>query len=62
MAKDAQGKDIKLGDKVARAAKYWSGDGLHVQIVEVTRVEGDKIYLDNSSRPIKFTDRVAVIS
>jgi hypothetical protein len=63
MAKDAQGKDIKLGDKVARAAQLGATiGGLYVIIAEVTKVNGDKVYLDNSRSPMKFPDRIAVIS
>ena len=61
MAIDAQGKKIKLGDKIGRAAKLYSVDGLYIEIVKVTRLEGDKVYLNDSSRPIKFPNRVVVI-
>jgi len=61
MAKDVQGKEFAVGQKIARAAKLMVMDGLHIQVCEVTRIDGDKVYLDNSSRPMRFPERLAII-
>ena len=57
---DVQGKPFAVGQKVARADKFYKTDGLHVVISTVTRVEDGKVYLD-SSRALKYPDRVAII-
>ena len=63
MATDVQGKTFAVGQKVARARSMFSrGDGLYVEIVEVTKIDGDKIYLDGSKQPIKFPARLAILA
>ena len=61
MAVDVQGKQFEVGQKVARAAKYYKTDGLHVEIVYVTKVDGDKVYLADSKRPMMFPERLCII-
>lgn len=62
IATDVQGKEFSVGQNVARAAKHFRVDGLHIQIVKVTKVDGKKVYLDNSTRPIQFPDRVVILA
>lgn len=62
MAVDATGKPFAPCQQVAVAAKFFKTDGLHVVIKEVTRVEGEKVYLNNSSQPLRFPERVAIIN
>ena len=62
MATDVQGKTFEVGQKVARAVKIGAVDGVKVVITEVTKVDGDKIYLDNSPQPIKFPARLAILA
>lgn len=61
MTVDVRGKVFKVGQQVARADKMYSKDGLFVKICEVTRIEGEKVYLDYSHIPLKFPDRVAIV-
>ena len=61
MATDVQGKTFAVGQKVARAVKIGAVDGVEVKITEVTKVNGDKVYLDNSPQPIKFPARLAIL-
>ena len=61
MVVDVQGKQICAGQKVARAAKHFQTDGLHVIICKVTKVSEDRVYLDDSRQPIKFPDRIAIV-
>jgi len=61
IAKDAQGFEFKVGQKVAVADKYFRTDGLHVVIKKVTKVDGCKVYLDESSRPLNFPERIAIV-
>lgn len=62
MVVDAQGNRFVVGQRVAKAAKLFKTDGLYIEIVSVTKVDGDKIYLNESRMPLKFPDRVAIIS
>jgi hypothetical protein len=62
MTTDVRGVKFKVGQRVARAAKYFRVDGLHVQVCEVTRVEDEKVYLDYSPKALNFPDRVAILS
>ena len=61
MATDAQQKEFVVGQKVARAAKLFKNDGLYMEVVEVTKVVGDKVYLNGSPQPMKFPNRVVII-
>lgn len=61
MAVDTQGNTFVIGQKVARAAKMFQMDGLYVEIVEVTKVCEDKVYLNGSKQPMKFPNRVVII-
>ncbi len=58
---DVQGKPFKVGSIVARAAKYFQVDGLHVKLCTVTRIDGHKVYLDNSPRPMMYPERLALV-
>jgi hypothetical protein len=33
----------------------------YIEVQIVTRVDGDKVYLNNSKRPMKFPERLAII-
>lgn len=61
MPVDVQGKVFAVGQKVARAAKFMRMDGLYVEIVEVTKVDGDKVYLAGGTRPMRFPERLAIL-
>jgi len=62
VATDVQGKEFVVGQQVAKAAKLYRADGLFVEVAEVTKINGDKVYLDNSLQPLKFPGRVAIIA
>ena len=62
MATDVQGKTFAVGQKVARAVKIGAVDGVEVKITEVTKVDGDKVYLNGSKQPMKFPERLAIIA
>lgn len=62
MAVDVQGKEFAVGQKVARAnSMYASGDGLYVTVAIVTKIDGPKVYLNESKQPLRFPDRIAII-
>lgn len=62
MITDVRGRQFVVGQRVARAAKLYQTDGLGVIICEVTKIDGEKLYLDYSKQPIKFPDRLAILS
>ena len=59
--KDCQGKTLKVGQKVARANKLYAQDGLYVEVVKVTKIEDNKVYLAGSTKPLKFPDRICIL-
>lgn len=60
--KDGRGIVFAVGQKVAKADKLYKTDGLFVKECIVTKVNDGKVYLDDSPQPMKFPDRVLVIS
>lgn len=61
MVADVQSRQFAVGQRVARAAKLFQKDGLHVEIATVTRVEEDRVYLNDSKQPLRFPNRVAIV-
>jgi hypothetical protein len=57
---DMQGKSYAVGDIVARGVK--SGYAVSIEIVEVTRIEDDKIYVGGSKVPIKYPQRLLIVT
>jgi hypothetical protein len=57
--RDMKGFTFNVGCKVARAVMW--GKSPMLSICEVTRIESEKLYLDNSKQPIKFPDRLLII-
>lgn len=57
--KDLQGKELKVGQLVARA--YIHGPSVPlIELRRVTRIENDLVYLDNSPRALNFPSRVLI--
>ena len=61
MAVDVQGKSFEVGQKVARACKMFRVDGLYIEIHDVTKVDGDKVYLADSTRPMRHPERLCIL-
>lgn len=57
--KDMKGFAFNVGCKVARATMW--GRSPHLEICTVTKIDGNKLYLDNSKQPIKFPERLLII-
>ncbi len=57
---DTLKRPIHVGDTVARAAV--AGRSAYIEIRRVTRIENEKIYLDDSKVPIKYPCRLLVIT
>ena len=61
MSCDVQGKKLKVNQKVAVATKL-TFDIVTTVVKTVTRIEGEKVYLDNSPRALKFPERICIIN
>ncbi len=57
--KDVQGFTFTVGCKVARAV-IW-GNSPRLEICTVTKIDGGKLYLDNSKQAIRALDRLVII-
>jgi hypothetical protein len=61
MAVDVQGKQFEVGQKVARAIAGAKGIAW-VEVQICTKVNGDKVYLADSTRPMNYPERLCIIS
>jgi hypothetical protein len=57
--KDIQGFTFTVGCKVARAVIWRSSP--HLEICTVTKIDGDKLYLNGSKQAIRALDRLVII-
>jgi hypothetical protein len=57
--KDVQGFTFTVGCRVARAV-IW-GNSPRLEICTVTKIDGGKLYLDNSKQAIRALDRLVII-
>lgn len=58
--KDMRGVDFVVGDYVAKA--YMSGRSANVSVCRVTKIDGDKMYLDNSKVAIRYPGRLLIVT
>lgn len=61
MAKDVLGKNFKAGQNVARAFAF-ARLSAYIEVQVVTKLDGDKVYLNDSKQPMKFPERLAIIA
>jgi hypothetical protein len=54
---DMQGKELKVGQTVAKA--YYSGD---LRLVKVTNIVNGKVYLGNATNPLYYPWRVLIVA
>lgn len=57
-AVDLQGKSFEVGQKVVKGQSLFN----ILVICYVTKVDGGKVYLDNSRQPMKCPERLCIIS
>lgn len=60
MIKDRMGRELRVGDVVARAVTRGRGADLKVQ--RVTRIEDGKVYLDNSKVALNYPGRIVILT
>jgi hypothetical protein len=57
--KDMKGFPFSLGCQVARSVMW--GKSPMIEICTVTRIQNDKIYLNESKQAIRFPDRLLIV-
>lgn len=62
MAKDMRGIEFTIGDTVAKGVTLNQAGSAGIDLCKVTRVDGDKIYLDDSKRPMRLPERLLVVN
>jgi len=62
MARDMRGTEFKVGQEVAKGITLNQQGSTGIKICKVTRIDGDKVYIDDSSRPMKFADRLLILA
>lgn len=62
MAKDMRGIEITIGDTVAKGVTLNQAGSAGIDLCKVTRVDGDKVYLDDSKRPMRLPERLLVVN
>lgn len=58
--KDMNDTKFVLGDRVARATK--SGQAVNIKVSTVTRIDNDKLYLDESKVAVRFPGRLLIVT
>lgn len=61
MILDVRGLPYAVGQKVARAVSLNAAGSAGVEVVEVTKIDGDKLYINGSKQPMKFPARMAIL-
>ena len=56
---DMKNREFHVGCKVARATMW--GKSPRIDICSVTRIDGDKLYLDDSKQAIRFPERLLIV-
>ena len=57
---DLRCKPFSVGDKVVRAVS--SGRAVNIEIAEVTRIDGEKMYLSSSKVPVNYPGRLLIVT
>lgn len=58
--KDMKGFTLTVGCEVARAVLW--GKSPRIELCKVTRIEDDKMYLDDSKQPIRYPERLLIVT
>lgn len=58
---DVQGRAFAVGSQVAVPYSINSGGSCGIQVRVVTRIEGDRVFLDGSRTAMRFNHRLAII-
>jgi len=61
IALDVLGRSIQPGQQVVRGFTLNKAGSIGLEVLQVTSVKGGKVYLNNSTQPIKFPERLAIV-
>jgi hypothetical protein len=61
-AMDVRGKVFSVGQRAVRGVSLNKAGSVGLEVVEVTHVKDGKVYLNHSNVPIKYPDRLAILS
>lgn len=56
---DVAGRELKVGQRVAKASRM--GNHAYLAVKTVTRVENGRVYLDNWHQPVQYHNLLCVI-
>jgi hypothetical protein len=59
---DMLDRPFTLGDFVARAVSAGTKDTHEIELRQIDRIENGKMYLSNSSNPVKFPGRLLIVT
>ena len=57
--KDMKGYAFNVGCTVARATMW--GKSPRIELCKVTRIDDDKLYLDDSKQPMRYPERLLIV-
>ncbi len=60
-AMDVRGKVFSVGQRAVRGKSLNRAGSVGLEVVEITHVKDGKVYLNHSSVPIKFPERLAIL-
>lgn len=58
---DVRGLEFAVGQLVARPIVMNAGGSVCISLCRVTRIENEKLYLDDSKQAMKFPGRLAIL-
>jgi len=58
---DVRGREFAVGQEVARAKSYNRAGSAAVVVCRVSRVDGGRVYLDDSRQPMKYPEQLAIL-
>jgi hypothetical protein len=61
-AKDVTGRTLKVGQTIVRVRSVGGSYTSDLEVMEISRIEGRKVWLNNSRTPMVNPQRLAIIS
>lgn len=59
---DMLGRSFNVGDIVARAISAGTKDTHEIELRRITRIENGKLFMSNSSNPMKYPGRLLIVT
>lgn len=61
MVTDMRGTEFTLGAEVAKGITLNQGGSAGIELCKVTQLDGEKVYLNGSNRPMKYPERLLIV-